>query len=216
MQETEQLEDKKVRLQVEIQGLRQQKTNLQDMLAQHKCTMNNGSVANSVSTINHTTTVLDSNGISESGSTVLSNSLSTIKINHSPQQNVNTNMNSDNNSNNCGDISIKCEDHTVIQSNMDSKDNIDIIPTTVLPQPQRRRPTTLLQLNNENFSNIKKIPGNGSTNGVVVLNFDSLMDGGTGLTPVSTNVGSVNHHQQIQHSSVETNNVSTDNNGVLS
>lgn len=184
IQETEQLEGKRLSLQVKIQDLRQQKTNLQDMLARHKCTMNNGSVSHSISTVNHTPSVLDSNDISESSS-VLSSDLSITKRNSLQQQNISININNDSNINNSGD-SMKCEDHTAIQSNIDNKDNIDIIPSTVLQQPQRRRPTTLLEPINGTFCRIKKISGNDST-GAVVLNFESLMDGGTGLTPVSTN-----------------------------
>lgn len=186
LQETEQLEDKRLKLQVEIQGLRQQKTDLQDMLAQHKCTMNNRSVSNSVSTVNHTTTVLDSSEISES-----SNVLSGNKRNPLQQQNISTNINSDSNIINVGD-SIKCEDPIVIQTNIDNKDNMDIIPTTVLQLSQRRRPTSLLEPLNDNFTNIKKISGNGSTGGVMQFNFESLMDGGTGLTPISTKSSSTN------------------------
>ncbi|XP_025418233.1 transcription factor kayak isoform X2 [Sipha flava] len=211
LEETEQLEDKRLRLQVEIQGLRQQKTNLQQMLAQHKCavSMNNGHVSNSVSTVSQAIATLDS--ISESDTTVLSNNLSTTKRNPLHQQNISTNVNSDNDSNNVGDILIKCEEPSLVITDDDNKDNI---PLTVLQQPQRRRPTTLLQLNNVNFGNNKKMSENGST-GVVVLNFDSLMDGGTGLTPVSTSVGSVqNHHQHVQHNTGS--DVNTANNSVLS
>lgn len=183
------MEGKRLSLQVKIQDLRQQKTNLQDMLARHKCAMNNGSVSNSISTVDHTPTVLDSNDISESSS-VLSSDLSITKRNPLQQQNISINVNNDSNINNSG-VSIKCEDPTTIQSSIDNKDNMDIIPSTVLQQPQRRRPTTLLEPINDNFYRIKKISGNGST-GAVVLNFESLMDGGTGLTPVSTKSSSTN------------------------
>lgn len=206
------MEDKRLRLQVEIQGLRQQKTNLQQMLAQHKCavSMNNGSVPNPVSTVTQAIETLDS--ISESDTTVLSNNMSTTKRNRLHQQDISTNLNTDNDSNNVGGIMlVKCEEPSLVLTDDDNKDNI---PITVLQQPQRRRPTTLLQLNNVNFGNNKKMSENGST-GVVVLNFDSLMDGGTGLTPVSTSVGSVqNHHQQVKRSTGS--DVSTANNSVLS
>ncbi|CAI6359459.1 unnamed protein product [Macrosiphum euphorbiae] len=216
LEETGQLEDKRLRLQVEIQGLRQQKSDLQQMLAQHKCAvnMNNLQLSNSVATVNHATTILDSNEISETKPIVLNNHLSSIK--GSPlQQNISTNVViNDNDSNNVDDIIIKHEDN--LQTDIDTKDSINIIPTSVMQQPHRRRPTTLLQLNNGNFGNSKKISGNGST-GVVVLNFDSLMDGGTGLTPVSSSGGSVqNHHQQVQHSSTGNGGVNTENNSVLS
>jgi len=206
-------------LQVEIQGLRQQKTDLQQMLAQHQCAinMNNAQLSNSVTTVNHATTVLDSNEISVTKSTVLSNHVSLIKGNPL-QQNTSTNVViSDNDSKHIGDIIIKHEDNSIIQTDIDTKDSINIIPTSVMQQPHRRRPTTLLQLNNGNFGNSKKISGNGST-GVVVLNFDSLMDGGTGLTPVSSSGGNVqNHHQPAQHNSMGNgDNINTDNNSVLS
>jgi len=213
IQETGQLEDKRLRLQVEIQGLRQQKIDLQQMLAQHKCAvnMNNVQLSNSVTTVNHATTILDSNEISETKPTVLNNHLSSIKGNPL-QQNINTNVViNDNDSNNVEDIIIKHEDNSIIQTDIDTKDSINIIPTSVMQQPHRRRPTTLLQLNNSNFGNSKKVSGNGST-GVVVLHFDSLMDGGTGLTPVSSNGGSVqNHNQQVQNSSSGNGGVNTDN-----
>lgn len=188
MQETEQLEDKRLRLQVEIQGLRQQKTNLQQMLAQHKCAVNinNRPVSNTVSTVNHTTSVL--------------NDLSTIKQNALQQQNINTNIND----RNVNDIIIKCENPIIDE---DNKNDIDIIPTTVFQQTSRKRPTTLLELNSVNYGNNKKISGHDSSG--VVLNFDSLMNGGTGLTPVSTNVGTVQNHQHR-------NTVSSGNNNVLS
>jgi len=157
------LEDKRLKLQDEIQGLRQQKTDLQQMLAHHKCAVNNRPVSNSINQA-----VLDSNDISESDSTLLSNNdLSTI---------INTNVNNN--------IKIlKCEEHSVVQSN---KDNINNIPTTVFQQqPDRTRPNTL-----SHFGNSKKNPGHDSSG--IVLNFDSLMDGGTGLTPISTSVTSNN------------------------
>lgn len=188
VQETEQLEDKRLRLQVEIQGLRQQKTNLQQMLAQHKCAVNinNRPVSNTVSTVNHTTSVL--------------NDLSTIKQNALQQQNINTNIND----RNVDDIIIKCENPIIDE---DNKNDIDIIPTTVFQQTSRKRPTTLLELNSVNYGNNKKISEHDSSG--VVLNFDSLMNGGTGLTPVSTNVGTVQNHQHR-------NTVSSGNNNVLS
>ncbi|VVC34581.1 Hypothetical protein CINCED_3A012984 [Cinara cedri] len=186
LEETEQLEDKRLRLQVEIQGLRQQKTDLQQMLAHHKC------ISNSISTA--TTTVISSNEISESD---LSNTMSAVKQNPLQQQNISTSINS---GDVCGDILIKCED-SIVLSDEDSKSNIDIIPTSVLQHSHRRRPTTLLQLNSNNFGNGKKISGT-SSNGVVVLNFDSLMDGGTGLTPISSTGGNVPSHQ-IQRNTVE-------------
>lgn len=202
---------------MEIQGLRQQKTDLQQMLAQHKCAvnMNNVHLSNSVATVNHVSTILDSNEISETKPIVLSNHLLSIKGNPL-QQNISTNVViNDNDSNNVDDIIIKHED-PIMQTDIDTKDSINIIPTSVMQQPHRRRPTTLLQLNNGNFGNNKKIAGNGST-GVVVLNFDSLMDGGTGLTPVSSSGGSVqNHHQQVQHNSTGNGGVNTENNSVLS
>lgn len=205
-----------MRLQVEIQGLHKQKTDLQQMLAQHKCTVNmkNVQLSNSVTTVNHATTVVDSNDISETKPVVLNNHLSSIKVNTLQQQNISTNVvSSDNDSNNIGDIIIKHED---LQTDIDTKDSINIIPTSVMQLPHRRRPTTLLQLNNGNFGNSKNISENSST-GVVVLNFDSLMDGGTGLTPVSTSAGSVqSHHQQVQHRSTGNGGVNTDNNSVLS
>jgi len=216
-QETGQLEDKRLRLQVEIQGLRQQKTDLQQMLAQHKCAvnMNNVQLSNSITSVNQSTTILDSNEIPETKPIILNNHLSSIK-GIPLQQNISTNIViSDNDSNNVDDI-IKHEDNSIIQTDIDSKDSINIIPTSVMQQPLRRRPTTLLQLNNGNYDNSKKISENGST-GVVVLNFDSLMDGGTGLTPVSSSGGSVqNHHQQVQHNSTGNSGVNTDNNSVLS
>lgn len=192
LKETEQLEDKRLRLQVEIQSLRQQKTDLQQMLAQHKCVVNinNIPVSNALSTVNNA--LLDSNDVSKHDTTILSNHMSISKGN-SLQQNISSNIKTD--IYNVDDTIIKIEDQIVI----DNKDDIDLIPTTVLQQSHRRRPTTLLQLNNSNFGNSKKIPGNGS-NGVVVLNFDSLMDGGTGLTPVSGNIQI--HNQQIQHDSL--------------
>jgi len=202
---------------VEIQGLRQQKTDLQQMLAQHKCAvnMNNVQLSNSVTTVNHATTILDSNELSETKPTILSNHLSSIKGN-SLQQNISTNVViNDNDSSNVEDIIIKHEDNSIIQTDIDNKDSINIIPTSVMQQPQRRRPTTLLQLNNGNFGNSKKISGNGST-GVVVLNFDSLMDGGTGLTPVSSSGGNVQNHHQVQNSGTGNGGVNTDNNSVLS
>lgn len=218
LEETGQLEDKRLRLQVEIQGLRQQKTDLQQMLAQHKCAvnMNNVQLSNSITSVNQTTTILDSNEISETKPIILNNHLSSIK-GIPLQQNISTNIViGENNSNNVDDIIIKHEEDSIIQTDIDSKDSINIIPTSVMQQPQRRRPTTLLQLNNGNYGNSKKISENGS-NGVVVLNFDSLMDGGTGLTPVSSSGGSVqNHHQQVQHSSTGNSGVNTDNNSVLS
>ncbi|XP_022172903.1 transcription factor kayak isoform X2 [Myzus persicae] len=217
LEETGQLEEKRLRLQVEIQGLRQQKSDLQQMLAQHKCAvnMNNVQLSNSITTVNHASTILDSNEISETKPTVLSNHLSSIKGNPL-QQNISTNIViNDNDSNNVDDIIIKREDNSIIQTDIDNKDSINIIPTSVMQQSQRRRPTTLLQLNNGNFGNTKKISGNGST-GVVVLNFDSLMDGGTGLTPVSSSGGSVQNHQQVQHSSTGNSGVNTENNSVLS
>ncbi|XP_060845013.1 transcription factor kayak isoform X1 [Rhopalosiphum padi] len=217
LEETGQLEDKRMRLQVEIEGLRQQKTDLQQMLAQHKCAvnMNNVQLSNSITSVNQAT-ILDSNEISETKPIVLSNHLSSIK-GIPLQQNISTNIViSDNDSNNVDDIIIKHEDNSIIQTEIDSKDSINIIPTSVMQQSHRRRPTTLLQLNNGNFGNNKKISENGST-GVVVLNFDSLMDGGTGLTPVASSGGSVqNHHQQVQHSSTGNGGVNTDNNSVLS
>lgn len=207
------MEDKRTRLQVEIQGLRQQKSNLQQMLAQHKCAVNMNNrppVSNAVSTISHVTSLLTSNAISESITTILSNDLSSTKRNTLQQQNISTNVNNDNDGNTVDSIIIKCE-NSLMESNEDNKDNIHIIPTSVLQQSHRRRPTTLLQLNNSNFGNNKKLSGNDS-NGVVVLNFDSLMDGGTGLTPVSTSIGSVqNHHQQVQCS-----NDSSGSNSILS
>lgn len=127
LEETEQLEDKRLKLQDEIQGLRQQKTDLQQMLAHHKCAVNNGPISNSINQA-----ILDSNDISESDSTLLSNNdLSTI---------INTNNN----------IKIKkCEEHSVVQSN---KDNINNIPTTVFQQhSDRTRPNTL-----SHFGNSKK------------------------------------------------------------
>jgi len=200
---------------VEIQGLRQQKTDLQQMLAQHKCAvnMNNVQLSNSVATVNHATTILDSNEISETKPIVLTNHLLSIK--GSPlQQNISTNVvMNDTDSNNVDEIIIKHEDN--LQTDIDTKDSINIIPTSVMQQPHRRRPTTLLQLNNGNFGNSKKISGNGST-GVVVLNFDSLMDGGTGLTPVSSSGGSVQNHHQVQHSSTGNGGVNTENNRVIS
>lgn len=204
---------------MEIQSLSQQKIDLQQMFDQHKCAvnMNNVQLSNSVSTVNHAPTILNSNAISETKPTVLSNHLSSIKGNPL-QQNISTNMViNDNDSSNVEDINIiKHEDNSIIQTDIDTKDSINIIPTSVMQQPHRRRPTTLLQLNNGNFNNNKKISGNGST-GVVVLNFDSLMDGGTGLTPVSSTGGSVqNHHQQVQNSSTGNGGVNTDNNSVLS
>lgn len=202
---------------MEIQGLRQQKTDLQQMLAQHKCAvnMNNVQLSNSITSVNHATTILDTNEISETKPTALSNHLSSMKGNPL-QQNISTNtVINDNDSNNVDDIIIKNEDNSIIQTDIDTKDSINIIPTSVMQQPQRRRPTTLLQLNNGNFGNNKKISGNGST-GVVVLNFDSLMDGGTGLTPVSSGGGSVQNHQQVQHSNTGNGGVNTDNNSVLS
>lgn len=184
-------------MQDKIQNLLQQKTDLEQMLAHHKCSvnMNNGSISN------QTITVLDSNEMSESVTTVLSNNLLATKR-HTLQENINTNVNSENNSNNIDNILIKCEDHSGILSDNDNKDDIDIIPTTVMHQSHRRRPTSLLQLNNSNFGNNKK----SSVNGVKVLNFDSLMDGGTGLTPVSTTGGSVQSHHNIQRSGVNTSN----------
>jgi hypothetical protein len=131
------------------------------------------------------------------------------------QQNISTNVViNDNDSNNVDDIIIKHED-PIMQTDIDTKDSINIIPTSVMQQPHRRRPTTLLQLNNGNFGNNKKIAGNGST-GVVVLNFDSLMDGGTGLTPVSSSGGSVQNHQQVQHNNTGNGGVNTENNSALS
>jgi len=169
-------------LQDEIQGLRQQKTDLQQMLAHHKCTVNNGPLSNSINQV-----VLNSNDISELNSTVLSNNdLSANK--RIISINVNNNIKI-----------LKCEDPSSIQSN---KNNINNIPTTVLQQPNRIRPSTL-----SHFDNSKKVSGQGSS-GVVVLNFDSLMEGGTGLTPISTN-GSI-QNQQVQISNL------TDNNSVLS
>lgn len=187
VQETEQLEDKRLRLQVEIQGLRQQKTNLQQMLAQHKCAVNinNRPVSNTVSTVNQTTSVL--------------NDLSTIKQNALQQQNINANINDSN----VDDIIIKCENPITDE---DNKNDVDVIPTTVFQQTSRKRPTTLLELNSVNYGNNKKLPGHDSSG--VVLNFDSLMNGGTGLTP--TNVGVVQNHHQHR------NTVSSGNNNVLS
>lgn len=215
LKETEQLEDKKLRLQVEIQGLRQQKTDLQQMLAQHKCAVNIKNecfepMSNLVTTVNLNTTDLNPNEISESNTTMLSNNLLTTKKNPLQQQNISSHVKTENVGIDVGDIFIKCEESSIMQPDVDNKDNMDIIPTTVLQQTQRRRPTTLLQLNNSNFGNNKKVSGNDT--GVVVLNFDSLMDGGTGLTPVSTNGGNVqSHHQQAQRGSVN-----TSNNGVIS
>lgn len=156
-----------------------------------------------------TTTVISSNDISESDSTGLSNGIS--KRNPLQQQNISTSIHSDDV---CGDILIKCED-SIVLSDDDSKQNIDIIPTTVLQHSHRRRPTTLLQLNSSNFGNGKKISGT-SSNGVVVLNFDSLMDGGTGLTPISSIGGNVQNHQIQQRGAVENNNETSTNNSVLS
>lgn len=219
MQETEQLEDKRLKLQVEIQGLRQQKTDLQQMLAQHKCSVNinNGSVSNSVSTINLTTT-LDSNA--ESDSTMSNNNLTMIKRNSLQQQKVSSNIDRNNVTDFVDDVLIKSVDHSVVQTDNDNKNIIDLIPTTllqptVLQQPHRKRPTTLLQLNNSNHGNIKKeFENSSSTN--VVLNFDSLMDGGTGLTPVSTTSANVqSHHSQGQHGVSRKSNENSGNNGIL-
>jgi len=77
-----------------------------------------------------------------------------------------------------------------------------------MQQISKRRPTTLLELNSGNYGNCKKISGNDSNGGVVVLNFDSLMDGRTGLTPISTSVGSVQSQQRS--------NTNSGNNNVLS
>jgi len=179
LEETEQLEDKRLKLQDEIQGLRQQKTDLQQMLAHHKCAVNNRPVTNSINQV-----LLDS--ISESDSTVLnSNDLSASK------RVISTN-----------NITIlKQENHSPVQPD---KDNINVIPTTTILQQElyRTRPNTL-----SHFGTSKKISGHGS-GGVVVLNFDSLMDGGTGLTPIS-NSGI------LQNQQIEINNVNG-NNGVLS
>lgn len=202
---------------MKIQSLEQQKNEIEQMLAQHKCTgnINNAQLSNSVPTVNHAPIILDSNAISETKPTVLSNHLLSVKGNPL-QQNISTNIViNDNDRSNVEEIIIKHEDNSIIQTEIDPKDSMNIIPTSVMQQPHRRRPTTLLQLNNGNFNNNKKISGNGST-GVVVLNFDSLMDGGTGLTPVSSIGGSVqNHHQQVQNSSTGNGGVNTDNNSVL-
>lgn len=220
MQETEQLEDKRLKLQVEIQGLRQQKTDLQQMLAQHKCVVNvnNGSLSNSVSTINHTTT-LEPNAVSDTA--VSNNKLSMIKRNPLQQQKGSSNIDRDNDTDFVDDVLIKSEDHSVIQTDNDNKNNIDLIPTTllqptVLQQPHRRRPTTLLQLNNGNYGNVKKeSESSSSTN--VVLNFDSLMEGGTGLTPVSTTSANVqSHHSQAQRGVSGKSSVNSGNNSLLS
>lgn len=206
------MEDKKLRLQVEIQGLRQQKTDLQQMLAQHKCSKNNvNNIPISNSVTNNVNIVLDSNNISETVTPVVNNTMTTTKRNPLQQQNISANVNSANNS---GNNLLKCSSNSVIQPN-NNKTTADI-PTTVAQQNPRRRPTTLLQLNNGNFEDGKKISSNGST-GVVVLNFDSLMDGGTGLTPVSTgnHVSVSNHHQQVQRENPG-GNVGNGNNSVLS
>lgn len=174
------------------------------MLAQHKC------VSNSIPTV--TTTVISSNEISESDTTGgLSNGMSTSKRNSLQQQNISTSINSNDV---CSDILIKCED-SIVLSDEDSKHNIDIIPTTVLQHSQRRRPTTLLQLNSSNFGNGKKISGT-SSNGVVVLNFDSLMDGGTGLTPISSSGVNVQNHQIQQCNTAENSSDTSTNNNHLS
>lgn len=182
---------------MEIQTLRQKKNSLQQLLEHHKCAINsnNRGVTNTVSTISHVTSLLDSNVITESNTIVLSNDLSsTVKMN-SLQPNVCTNIINHTDGNT---ILIKRENN----DNLDNKDNMDI-PTSVMQQSHRERPTTLLSLNTGNFANKKN-----DSNGVVVLNFDSLMDGGTGLTPVSS--GSVqNHQQQAQPSG-------PGNNGILS
>lgn len=110
MQETKQLKKNKLALQFEIQRLIMKKTNLQGMLDEHKCNMNNESQSNSVSSVNHTSIVLDSNAIPDITTSVLSNNVPTTKRNLSQQQNINTNLNGDNNSNSGSDISIQCED----------------------------------------------------------------------------------------------------------
>lgn len=169
-------------MQVEIQSLRQQKTDLQQMLTQHRCVININHlpVSNEISNIDNT---LDSSVIPKHEAIILNNSLSTNKVN-TIQENIKNDID------NIDNI-IKCENQLV----NDNKDDIHLIPTTVLHQSIKRKPNSLLQLN---FRNNKKISENDS-NGVVLLNFDSLMDGGSGLTPVCGNV-----QNQIQHDSSET------------
>lgn len=165
------MEDKRLKLQDEIQGLRQQKTDLQQMLAHHKCAVNSRLVSNSINQA-----LLDS--ISESDPNVLnSNDLSKRII---CTNNIKV---------------LKRENDSFVQSD---KDNINVIPTKALQELHRTRPNTL-----SNLGTSKKISGHGSS-GVVVLNFDSLMDGGTGLTPISSS-GTL-QNQQIEISNVRGNN----------
>lgn len=170
------------------------------MLAQHKCVvnMNNRPVSNTVSSVNNVTTVLDSNAIPESSTSVLT--IGSSSSNRNLQQQT-TSTKTDNDA--IDNILIKCEESV----SEDNKDDVDIIPTSVMQQIAKRRPTTLLELNSGNYGNCKKISGNDS-NGVVVLNFDSLMDGRTGLTPISASVGSVQSQQRS--------NTNSGNNNVLS
>lgn len=183
------------------------------MLAQHKCTfnVNNGSISNSVTAINNATIVLGSNEISESATSNVNNNMTSIKRNSLQQQNISTNTNSPNNCSTSSG-SLKSSANPIIsQPSSNNKNNKDI-PVTVVSQNQRTRPTTLLQLNNSHFGESNKMSTNNS-NGVVVLNFDSLMDGGTGLTPVSTSAGNVqNHHQQVQLDGTGSSGVDSGNN----
>lgn len=158
------------------------------MLAQHRCVININHlpVSNAISNINNT--LVDSTIIPKHEAIMLNDSLSTNKVN-TIQENINENVK--NNIDSIDNIIIKCEDQLV----NDHKDDIHLIPTTVLHQSVKRKPNSLLQLN---FRNNKKISESDS-NGVVLLNFDSLMDGGSGLTPVCGNL-----QNQIQHDSSET------------
>lgn len=183
-------------MQVQLESLHVEKNNLQQMIAQHKCVLNknNMSVSSVVSSVNHNTTVLDStNAISESSTSVLN--IDSISSNRNLLQQSSTKTDS-----NVNNILIKCEEP------MDENNKDNIIPTSVLQHNSKRRPTTLSDLNSGGYGNCKKIPGNDSNGGVVVLNFDSLMEGGTGLTPISFSVGSV-QSQQCSNTNSNNNNV---------
>ncbi|XP_050531304.1 transcription factor kayak isoform X2 [Daktulosphaira vitifoliae] len=144
LEETEQLEEKRMRLQVEIEALRQQKQDLQQLLTEHKrqCRVKVEPMADCID--DKSNIIIDSS---------LLNSAPTIL-------------------------------HTPIVTAVSSASAAAI--RRVQPAV---RPTTLLRLN-ETVQTPRSQPQQRNNVQKVELNFDSLMDGGTGLTPVTSSTTS--------------------------
>ncbi|CAL4071560.1 unnamed protein product, partial [Meganyctiphanes norvegica] len=190
--ETDDLEDKKSSLQQEIQLLQQQRDELEFLLATHKAvcrrkTQNNNNIMTTIpSTIVSAPSSITSVSAPSSITSVVT-SANPIQVN---PRNYFTNNNVTVQSLPLKEVSLKEE--VVIKEEPQETQDDSVLRILKTAPTKPRRPTSLnvgpLVFRNSTVADLG-VPIETPSAGLRGLNFESMMDGGTGLTPVTNGTG---------------------------